>query len=116
MKILLRFFGDEAMKATMDQVSACRPQELGSGKVHLLNDPFASEGQIADRRKIIEFGVSPLGFLQRSLAPLELLVLDLQFCLIDVHLMEQLEEITFSCFVDRPRLAQRLFRSSAEEL
>jgi hypothetical protein len=116
MKSLLGLFGDEAMKTCVDQVSPRHSQKLGSGKIHFLNDSLAVECQIADGRKVIELGVSAPGFLQGQLASPELLVLNLQFRLVDVHLVQQFEHAALWDTTERAGFANGLFRSLTEEL
>ena len=55
----------------------------------LLDRPVAIEGQVADRREVVEVGVARQAVLHLVASPLEFLVLQLQLDLVHLQLVDQ---------------------------
>jgi hypothetical protein len=73
----------------MDKPGSFDAKQCGSSQVHLQDSPLCIEGEIADRRKIVEISIFLQGDLQRVPSILQLGVLHRQFDLVDLQFVEQ---------------------------
>ncbi len=78
-KCLPALLNDERGEAPAKQPKALHPQDGGSAEIHGGDHPGRVEGEVAERREIVEVGVPLQSFLGLDPAPDEFCVLHFQF-------------------------------------
>ena len=73
----------------MQQVGALAPEQLGRGEIQFVNQPVAVEAEIADRGEVVQLGVVVPRRFQCRLRRAQILILDLEFDLMQVQIMHQ---------------------------
>ena len=82
--------GNKTGKRSIDQESPLDPEELCAGKIYLLYHSSYIKGEIADRGKVIEFGIGVPRYLKFIPGLEEFCILHLQFNLMDLKFMDEL--------------------------
>ena len=75
---------DESSETTVNQCIALKSKKRGAGKVNFIDQAFMVEGEIAHRGKFIEVYIAFEGVFQSNLGATQLLILHLQFNLVDI--------------------------------
>ena len=92
-EVVLRLRRHEARKFLLQQRPAVEAQQAGGGQIGLVDDALGVEGQVADRREVVEPGEAVARVFQFQLDAAQFLVLDFQFRLMHLQLVDQLPHI-----------------------
>jgi len=80
------------MRSSRPSITSCQRRsssQARAGEVHLPDDAVTAQGQVADRRGLVQGGVAGERGLQLDACPPQLLVLHLQLDLVDLQLVQQ---------------------------
>ena len=82
--------GDKACKAPLDQRPPHLAEQRGTGKIDSGNKTVGVQGEIADRRKLVQIDIPIARNLERRLRPSQLLVLNLQLDLMHLQFVHKI--------------------------
>lgn len=116
MPVIPALVANKARKAPLDQRAPQLTEQRGTGKIDFDNKAIGVQGEIADRRKLVQIHVSIARRLERRLRPAQILVLHLQFDLMHLQFVHKIGRILWQIDIPCRTPGQALFRLVEQRL